>query len=491
MKLKLLAVLLSIIVVSCSKKNVSEDTQPSSWEHNSSHNDKSERGILKSFSTFEVEVPSAPITIAQYSSVYNSSATGNYSGPVYMDFALNDDNTIDVFWISSAEKWDGMFRQDSKYLCRVSLSGKNIVRQLVIPTLLKKRDSRFLGFKSLGNDQFVVGHSSVAEQTSQGAVSIEGGKTVTEAYYTNFNGNNGAIRYTTPVWKDPSITYENFGGPKYLPGQASTPVIGYNRDKDLLAVYMGHRMEAGHQGGFFAMMKASTGELITKITGGKKYLVGHEWNYSHIFDMRLMPTTTGSADFYTLSHLDALPKRSLMFTAWNAKSGRMDGQLPYLDAIPGTGNQTYSKTGDFLELPNGDIATVYATGVKSPADYQGALNVKLAIISGAGTSNARVKKEVWLSDYPPQSIIGAGPGMQLGLSADKKEILVCWNTFNGNIPVKTAFRMTDLDGNITSTIEESGISLLYHGQSMKRTPDGKLIFVSHGEGNKLLVNAIQ
>lgn len=197
----------------------------------------------------------------------------------------------------------------------------------------------------------------------------------------------------------------------------------------------------------------------------------------------LIKEVSSDNKFYTLAHADAYLK-ALEIAKWSETKGQ-ESSLKYFDKIPGaTGDiDTGTRTGNFIELPNGDVAIVYCT-----EHSRIKRDLKIVIVSGMKTGTPQILKETWITNNKENLV---GWGMQLCLFGDNK-ILVGWNEFKDSIiPVGSRFTITDFNGNVLTKTEEFNETFLNHAQLMKRTKDGKkVVFISAGTGNKLKVNII-
>ena len=413
--------------------------------------------ILGGYASFEVEVTGSPYSITDISNNAYRKSNGNYGFTPFIDFEINDDNTIDVLWLDKKATTNA-----GRNITRISLDNKNLLENIIVPEVCNVKGSRFLGFCSLKNNEFVVGHSRKLSP-SDPVDSV--------AVYTKFD-KLGGIKFSATAFG----AKEN----KYNPGQASTSNVVYNKGADALGVYLGHNA-GGHQGGWIGFINnASINGDLFKNSQGKK--IGDGWYYSHNFDQRIMVSSDNK--FYTLAHGDAY-SRALEIAKWSQTKGKEGNSLKYFDKIPGTSgdNNTGTRTGNFLELPNGNVAIVYST-----EHSRVKRDLKIVIVSGMKTDNPQIVKETWITNNTENLV---GWGMNLSLFGDNK-ILVGWNEFkDGVTPVGSRFITTDFEGNILTKAEESKETLFNHAQAMKRTKDGKkVVFVSAGSGNKLKINTI-
>lgn len=446
---KIIGVSIIIAFLSCSK----EDSLPNLV------GDFKDMGILNNYSSFEVDVNSSPVKLKDIPRVagYGGWANSNFGQTHVIDFRMNDDNTIDVFWIG-----DNTTANADRHIDRISLDKNNTspVLSVVIPPVANISGSKFLGFESLGNDNYILGYS----QKSNPSDEID-----SNAYYTRFD-KSGAISYSTYAFGDKEK--------KYNPGRAGAAIIRHNKNTNAVGLYLGHNAR-GHQASWVGFFDAVTGDML-KDSKGKN--IGSDWFYSHNFDQRMI----ASGDyFYTLAHGDAY-SRDLGFTIWSHTKGIENNELKYFK-IPGKSadNNTGTRTGNFIELPNGDIAIAYAT-----EHSRNKRDLKIVIVSGAKSKNPVVTKENWVTRLTGEDFVGWG--ISLAKYGDDK-ILLAWNTFkNSNTPTGSFFALSDFSGNIISKTEKMDETLIYPNQEILVTKDGKkLIFVSAGSGNKLKVNIVE
>lgn len=413
--------------------------------------------LLSGYSSFEVTLPENLRELT-------SAANATFAVWPSIFFSANDDNTIDVYWEGSNTALDG-----HRHFTKISLQSKQIVAENPLPAALNLGNTRFLGYDKISGGRYIMGTSDVNPDNQL--------RKNPKLYCFD---SNGSIKYTIDLWKDSNP--ENIAT-----GQAGQAIMTYNKAGDTFGVYMAHRA-GGHQAGWLAFYKAETGE--------RTFL--RDWYISHNFDQRLLPLPDNR--YVALAHGDALPKRSLFVEGWDVNKGRLNW-LNYYD-IPGESgeNQTKSSTGDVINLPNGNLAIVYCTQRDHNA-MSTVRDVRVAIVSGIGTSAQKVIKENWLTSYAADTKIDetAGWGMQLGRYSDDK-IFLAWNVFKtqeNNKIQKTTFALLDNEGNLlktkdtlVNTSKKEGIKMIQPAQTIRRTSDGKyLVFLSEGsEPNKLRIN---
>ncbi|CAA9195744.1 hypothetical protein FLACOL7796_00777 [Flavobacterium collinsii] len=451
---------------SCShEEEKSSENKPVVVEEIKDKDKEKDTNILSGYSSFEVDVKGTPYSIED---VVNTNNMGHGNRPdnhygfgTYIDFEVNDNNTVDVFWRDKNATTNA-----GRNITRISLDGKNVLENIVVPPICNVKDSRFIGFLSIKNDnEFVIGHSEKVNATDA-ADSV--------AVFTKFD-KFGAVKFRAVAFGSK--------GACYSPGQASTNVMAYNKQTNSIGVHFGF-LSGGHQAGWVSFIDNVKGNFSKDSKGN---MFGRTWYLSHNFDQRIM----ASGDkFYTLGHGDAGNNRALAVKMWNQTDVNPTvgvNALRFFSMVGyGSGNETGTKLGDFIELPNGNVAITYCTRY-SRAVNDDKRDLKIVIVKGLQTGNPEIVKETWLTQNT-QDIVGWG--MQLALYGDNK-ILVGWNQFNGTTPVGSYFTVCDFDGNVIAKTEESKETLFNHGQSMKITKDGKkLVFVSAGSGNKLKINTI-
>ncbi|GIQ58983.1 hypothetical protein Flavo103_21190 [Flavobacterium collinsii] len=423
--------------------------------------------ILGGYSSFEVEVNGTPYNINTIASMGYRGAKSSYGFSPYINFEINDDNSVDVLWLDKSETSSA-----GRKLTKISLDTKSFVKNIPVPAVANVRDSWYLNFCGLKNGDYIVGYS----QPNKGPNDV---RVYHDAVYTRFD-ESGSVKFSGIGMS------ANFGDGFWNPGTSSTSQIIYNKKENVLGLYSGRHGYGGHQAGWIAFMNASTGEPIKDSKGQNS---GDEWYISHSFDQRILIPSHNSKKYYTLAHGDSGNNRALLTEIWDQEVYLVTGngtRYRYFDKIPdnpGNNNYTGTRTGDFIELPNGNVAVIYCTehGRKQR-------DLKLVILGGMQANKPSTLKEAWVTENTENFV---GWGMQMHLYGNDK-ILLAWNVFKDEkTAVGTYFALADLNGNIISKIEEYPEALLNHGQSMKITKDGKkLVFVSAGSGNKLKINTI-
>lgn len=450
---KILSLSLLLAFMACSK----DDTAPVVAEEPSKEEPKPEeqpdKSVLGAYSSFEVAISGSPYKINE---IANSTYEGSYSAygfSPYVDFEVNDDNTVDVFWLDKKATTNA-----GRNITRISIDSKNVVENITVPAVANVKGSKFIGFLGLKNNDFVIGYSEKVNPTDV-LDSI--------AVYSKFD-KSGAVKFNSVI----------FGAKegRYDPGHASTNAIAYNKETNSIGIHFGF-MSGGHQAGWLSFIDNTNGKTIKTSAG---LIAGRSWFLSHSMDQRIM----ASGDkFYALAHGDAGNHRGVRISSFaqNEYKSKIDG-LKFFTA-PGDGNKTQTRTGDFIELPNGDVAIIYST-IHSRINY----DLKLVIVRDMKTNTPKIVKETWITNNTEDLV---GWGMQLALFGDNK-ILIGWNQWKDWANATGSFfTVADFEGNVVGKTEAINEPLFNHGQSMKRTKDGKkLVFVSVGSGDKLKVNTI-
>jgi hypothetical protein len=452
---KILFLSFVLAFMSCSKDEneaVTGDSKPIAVEETNGD-------PLSDYSSFEVTLP-------ENLRALTSSANATFAVWPSIFFSANDDNTIDVYWEGSNTALDG-----HRHFTKISLQSKQIVAENPLPAALNLGKTRFLGYDKISGGRYIMGTSDVNSDN-----------TLRKNPKLYCFDSNGTVKYTIDLWKDCDPA-------NIATGQAGQAIMTYNKAGDTFGVYMAHRA-SGHQAGWLSFYKAETGE--------RTFL--RDWYISHNFDQRLLPLPDGR--YVALAHGDALPKRSLFVEGWDINKGRL-GWLNYYD-IPGKSgdNVTKSSTGEVINLPNGNLAIVYATQRDHTTDKI-VRDVRVAIVSGIGTSAQKVIKENWLTNYANTAIDEtAGWGIQIGRYSEDK-LFLAWNVFKTQQSTKiekTTFALLDNEGNLlktkdtlVNTSKKEGIKMIQPAQTMRRTTDGKyLVFLSEGsDPNKLRINIMQ
>lgn len=453
--LKVSLLLIMFFAVACNSDEEKVEEIPAPGEENPIP--VPEIDLLSKLSSFEVPISGGrPVKISELANSLATHPGTAYGMTAAIDFVINDDNTIDILWIS---------RTRSKHLMRVSLISKTVIKHFVLP--FSVNSGGFLGFDSLGNDRFVIGYSK----------NNSFGDKEAEAWYTTFDGNTGKEIFNTRIFGDANLADISSKGE---PGLFGSALVKYNAVDNVIAIYTAHTQRRSdnntHQAGWLGFLNATTGEILTK--GPNNDIIGNTWFYSHNFDQRGMFSKSGK--FYVLAHGDAYP-RSLGFAKFSSTLGN-EGSVEYHKVKNGSlgDNTTNAHTGDFEELSNGNVAIVFST-----SDDRANRDIKLVILNALESTKPTVNKELWLSNNAGTEYVGWGSKVvQFG---DK--ILVGWNTFDGRNPLNTKFCLTDLEGKLISDPIILPDAVLYPTQSIKKTKDGKnAVFVTYNEGEKLVVN---
>lgn len=449
------------------------------------------KGILadESLSSFDV---AAPLVFTSEDVVWYHTADKSYGEPAAVDFRMNNDNTIDVFW---RERANYKF-----HLTRISLATKQIVKDIPLPSELDANSSAdatvFMGFDKIAPDKFVIGY------TRRNQYDIK------QPYYIAFN-ETGQKLWLTKLWEE--NTSASTPGTKSTPSGFGTAQVHYNATDKLIALYYDREFifsgGAKHQSSVFSFIDPATGEQIYKkdangniltypstsygATAGQKQLVGDLWYFSHNWDQRIISNSNGQ--YYTLAQGDSFP-RALGLERWSKTGREANSQLLFENKLEGSGNETTSNIGDLIEFEPGKIAIVYAT--KTGGRQQ--KDLKICIVKNANTK-PEIVKTTWITNYTTDF---TGFGARIAKYGANR-LLVAWNRFpvtrdagsTGRTKAyATGYQLIDFDGNTASNLEEKeekDYNALYPSQSMRPTPDGKnLIFVSAVAG-KLRVNVLR
>lgn len=460
MKLKLFItyILFSLVFLGC--KNDDGDSTDKNKTENKTETDKenkTETGSEKikisaeDVTSFNIKVAKSPITLDQIASGAYTKPDSRYGMQTYIDFAINDDNTIYVFWQD---------KSGNRSLAKVSLETKKIIEEINIPAVANNK-GRFLGFEKIGEEEFILGYSKDNSNGDKDA----------EAWYTAFT--KSKVLYSTRIWGDKPLKEINSKGE---PNQAGSSVIRYNKANDVVIIYLSHRMmysdNIRHQGGWVGFLNAETGELLKK----NEKIIGDSWYFSHNFDQRAILSSDNK--FYTLAHGDAYP-RALGIAKWNHTSGK-ESDLEYYKITNGkTGdNTTQTHTGDLAELKNNNIAITYST-----KDGRKDRDLRLAIISGFKDNKPQVKSETWITENESSNFVGWGIKVAQ-YKSDK--IVVGWNQYkrSNKIEIKGSnLILLDYNGKVVSDTYSLKGNYFYPNQSIKLTSDGKnLVFVTSENG---------
>lgn len=431
--------ILSLINTSCSKDN---DSVPKLLEKSLQN---------ESFSSFSVELNNSPVPISKIVKGVYTKPRSNYGMTPYIDFVVNEDNTIDIFCLDNL---------GNKSISKISLETKSLVKEIIIPTKVNNQ-KRFLGFESLGNNKFIIGYSKDNTHGDKDA----------EAWYTAFD-ETGTELFSTRLWGDNNLNEVNSKG---KPSQAGSGLIRYCKENNFIAIYLSHTMKwndgVRHQAGWLGFLNSNSGDILKK-TNGK--IVGNGWFFSHNFDQRGIISSHNT--FYALAHGDAYP-RSLGISNWSHVNGK-ESSLNYYDIKNGkTGNNTtLTTTGDLAELSNGNVALVYST-----EDRRNKRDLRVSIIEGLETKTPAIKQEKWLTSLKNEHV---GWGSKV-IQYDDDHIIIGWNTFDeNNNGTGSHFLLTNLDGTNISKTYSLENTVLYPAQSFKKSADGKyIIFVSEENSN--------
>ncbi|MBK8808554.1 MAG: hypothetical protein IPO21_18735 [Bacteroidales bacterium] len=374
---------------------------------------------------------------------------------------VNDDNTLDILWSDNSNAW---------HLIRISLVDKSVVKEIPFPTCINTA-RRCTGIEKIGKNKFIVGY---VKDNSYGDIDAE-------AWFTAFD-DNGTELYSTRLFGDVSLAEIDSKG---KPGEAGTGIIRYNEKHDVLSIYFSHTHRWGsdsvrHQAGWVGFMNPNTGELLMK--ADKQ--IGSTWFVSHNFDQRTLVASDGS--FYNLHHGDANP-RALGISKWSHESGLIS-RMNFYDIQFGTHgqNQTNAQLGDFVELPDGNVAVVYST-----SDNRTVRDLRIAIINGMAASTTSVPPTLgnqrWMTEYTNEWV-----GWGSKIAPYGNNLLVAWNTFTDKkTPKTTNLQIVDYSGDVVSDTESLDEVCLYPTQSIKRSADGKsLLWVSAGKGNTLKIHTL-
>lgn len=429
-----------------------EDTKTKTKQTSEEKEKEKEGFSMKKFSDFSVSVNNGPVLIPN---IPNPSRD-RYGVVPYIDFVVNKNNTIDVFWRN---------KSNEKFISRISLETKKIVQEIPIPSTVNSKGT-FLGFESIGNDKFIIGYSK----------DNSFGNKDSEAWYTAFDI-TGKELFSTRLWGDKNLDEVWSKG---SPAWGGLGTIKYSEKNNVIAIYLAHSMKwndgVRHQASWIGFLNAKTGKILKK--GGQ--IIGNDWFSSHNFDQRLHLSSDDK--FYTLAHGDAFP-RALIVNKWSHTKGR-ESYLEYYKIKGRKGdNLTYTTTGDLAELKNGNLAIVYST-----EHDRKKRDLRISIIEGIA-DKPTISSETWLTDYTDKH---AGWGSKV-IQYDDEHILVGWNTFsddNKNISKGSNFILTDLSGKKASEIYSLKNNILYPSQSFKKSSDGKSIIFVSGENNALKVHLV-
>lgn len=444
---RIISKILILLLVSCSNEN-------------DSNIDVSEGNDVKlepkQFSSFLIPVKDPPSTISKIASGLYSSPTTPYGVGANIDFILNDDNTVDIFWKGS--------NSGKRFLYKVSLENQSLLRSITLPTQVNLNSPRSLGIESLGGGKYIVGYSKDNSFGDKNA----------EAWYTAFNGDTGEELYSIMLWGRKNL---NDVWSKGLPKQAGNAVLKFDKSNNTVLIYLAHTQKwddgIRHQAGWLGFLNAETGKLV-KNSEGKN--IGNGWFYSHNFNQRAIVTDDGS--FYALAHGDAFP-RALGISKWISNKGKIFSKEYYKIKNGKTGNNvTETTTGDIIELSNGNLAIIFST-----KDDRKSRDLKIVIVNKI--TGDKINEE-WITQ---ENNMVVGWGMKLA-KYDNDKIILGWNTFEGNNGKGTHFVVTDLTGKRISNIYSISKTELYPSQSFKITKDGKNIIYVSVDGNNLKVNKI-
>lgn len=407
----------------------------------------------KNFSSFLISVNESPVLIPD---IPNPSRD-RYGVIPYIDFLVNKNNTIDVFWRNKANK---------KFISRISLDTKKIIREIPVPAKANG-NGKFLGFESLGNDKFIIGYSKDNSHGDEDS----------EAWYTAFDI-TGQELFSTRLWGDKNLEEVNSKG---SPAWGGLGTIKYSKKNNVIAVYLAHSQKHSdgvrHQASWVGFLDGKTGNVLKK----NGQVIGNTWFSSHNFDQRLHLSSDDK--FYTLAHGDAYP-RALIVNKWSHTKGR-ESYLEYYKIKGNRGNNlTYTTTGDLAELSNGNLAIVYST-----ENDRKKRDLRISIIAGISSKKPSILSENWLTQYTDKHV---GWGSKVAKYGNDK-ILVGWNTFsddNKNISKGSNFVLTDLSGKKVSEIYSLKTNILYPSQSFKKSADGKKIIFVSAEKNKLKIHLV-
>lgn len=439
-QLVLVAFTMSFLITSCSKK---EDAEP---------NDVTEKSLQQeTFSEFSIEVNGSPVPISEIVKGAYTAPRSSYGMTPYIDFVVNTDNTIDVLWLDDS---------GNKSLSKISLDTKSLVEEIPIPSKINN-NKRFLGFESLGNDNYIIGYSKDNSFGDEDA----------EAWYTAFD-KTGTELFSTRLWGEDNLDDVNSKG---KPSASGSGIIKYNKENNFIAIYLSHTMkwddDVRHQAGWLGFLNGSSGEILKKAGGD---IIGSGWYSSHNFDQRGIISSNNS--FYALAHGDAFP-RALGISNWSHLTGQ-GSDFNYYDIKNGStgNNETLTTTGDLTELSDGNVAVVYST-----EDARNKRDLRISIISGMTINEPNINQETWLTTLDQEHV---GWGSKV-IQYDNEHIIVGWNTFDeNNQGTGTHFILTSLDGTKLSETYSFEKSVLFPAQSFKKTADGKnIIFVSEENGN--------
>ncbi|WP_063659473.1 hypothetical protein [Aliivibrio fischeri] len=405
-----------------------------------------------------------------------------------IDFHINKDESIDVFWEDSGDKqsrWN--LTKHNSYL------DPTIIDTIIIPSSINQ-SGKFLGFdKKESNNSYFLAYSkdnTFAVRDNNGAcVRVNRSYDNCDgAYWLSSFDDKGIELFNTNIFGDVDLTIKDVSGAmtKGNPGAASIGTVLYHDNSDRVILYTGHKQRftdnIRHQAGWIGSFN-SNGSIHKVING---------WYSSHNFDQRLHLSLTPNS-IYSLAHGDAYP-RSLALGKWDVINSKRIFNYNYYDIKNGKfgDNTTLSDTGDIAVIDNERVVIAYAT-----EDSRKSRDVVLKIISGVnGLNNKSIKEElnIWLTSYDESRM--AGKGIKVAFS--KNKIIVMWNEYHGS-----KSDISHKKGDYLSTIIEAysvkGKKLgsmklndrLMPTQSIKITPDEKhVLWVTTSNNSELVFHNI-
>lgn len=450
--IQLVFIMTMFVALSCKKHKNSTD------ESDTTQIPTSTQKALKAdfFTTVEIPVSIQPITLSDIAKTLYKAPSSPYGLTSYIDYRVNEDNTMDVYWQDV---------NDKAHISRVSLTSQSIIEDIKIPNSITKISQGYYGFEKMGQDKFILGYSAQNDF----------GQEKSEAWCTAFN-KDGSIIFSTLLFGNENL---DSNGTKGMPSKGGSGVIRYNAATNKIAVYTSHTQRAGgdrHQAGWLGFLDATTGQLI--MDGTKQ--AGESWHCSHNFDQRGLFNKDGM--FYTLAHGDAYP-RALAASVFSTAKAHNIAQFFYFKIAGSNGvNATNANTGDFFELENRDVAVVYST-----SDGRASRDLKIALLAGMNTGSPIIRNEAWLTKLSSY-YVGWGPKV---IQYSKSTILVGWNTFNGKTGMSSYFQLVNLNADTLYPTYKLSESVLYPAQQFRYSNDKKTIYFISAGTMSLRIHAIK
>ncbi|EPW6725619.1 hypothetical protein ACWONS_004715 [Vibrio parahaemolyticus] len=434
--------------------------------------------LTSAYQIHSVMLPEKPKTASQ------TSSTNRYGVKTPVDFYLNDDGTLDVFWIDEGDtstRWN-----ITKHL---SFHDPIITENITIPSSVNQ-SGQFLGFgKNESSEHYFLAYTKdnqYAVRDNGECVPINNSKENCDGEYwiSGFESSGQSI-FDTSLFGNIDLTLSDIYGSetKGNPGAASVGIVAYHEAEDSILLYTGHRQRWSdgkrHQAGWIGRVSGS-GEFEQAING---------WYSSHNFDQRLMLSSDGSV--LSLAHGDAYP-RALMLSKWDMESNKADFNYNYYTIQNGTTGQnvTLADTGDFAQLDSDRIAIAFST-----EDSRESRDVRLQVLSGLQSSDITLEEDIWVTKNNSSRTVGKGIKV---VKANDGQILIAWNTYQGSNSdegtsygnyVDTTLALYNEQGSRLGSITIS--DQLMPTQSLKLTPDGQnAIWVTTSTDGELMVHSV-